>query len=361
MQHAGNNKSNKNSDREDSEERVENNGQAGRSTGAVTLDDVAKVAGVSPITVSRALNYPEKVAAKTLAKINAAIARTGYVPNLLAGGLASRRSRLIAAIIPSMANSIFGEKARSFSEQLRKAGYQIILGETGFSEEQEESLVSAVLSRKPDGILLTGINHTPTCRRLLVAANIPVVETWDLTPTPLDVVIGFSHKSIGQAVAEYLFHKKKYRRFGIVSATDHRALIRQKAYVETLAGYGVNDVAVSNVPAPTTFLLGRQGLARLLDEGFEKGAIFFSSDTLAQGAMAEARKRNLSIPEDLSFVGLGDQPYAAYTHPALTTVRFDLTEIGKQAAHALLARINNEPVADKVVDIGFTIVERETT
>jgi len=361
MQRSTKKKSKQNSDREASAGHIENNGQANRSTGAVTLDDVAKLADVSPITVSRALNYPEKVAAKTLAKINAAITRTGYVPNLLAGGLASRRSRLIAAIIPSMANSIFAEKVRSFSEQLRKAGYQILLGETGFSEEQEESLVSAVLSRKPDGILLTGINHTPSCRRLLVAANIPVVETWDLTPTPLDVVIGFSHQDIGRAVAEYLYKRNRYRRFGIVSATDHRALIRQKAYIETLAGYGIGDVAVSNVPAPTTFRLGRQGLAQLIDHGFGKGAIFFSSDTLAQGAMAEAQARNLSIPDDLALVGLGDQPYAAYTHPALTTVRFDLTGIGEQAARALLARINNEAVSNKVVDIGFTIVDRETT
>lgn len=337
-----------------------NNTNSSRSTGEVTLNDVAKLASVSPITVSRALNHPDKVAAKTLERINLAIARTGYVPNLLAGGLASRRSRLIAAIIPSMANSIFAEKVRSFSEHLRKSGYEVLLGETGFSEDQEESLVGAVLSRKPDGILLTGINHTAICRRRLVAAGIPIVETWDLTPTPLDVVIGFSHRHIGQAVAEYLL-KNKHRRFGIVSATDHRALIRQNAFIDTLASLGISDVVVSNVPAPTTFRLGRQGLAHLLDQGFNKGAIFFSSDTLAQGAMAEAQSRNLSIPKDLAFVGLGDQPYAAYTHPALTTVRFDLTGIGKRAARALLARINNKPVEEKVVDIGFTIVDRETT
>lgn len=132
------------------------------------------------------------VADKTLAKINQAIARTGYVPNLLAGGLASKRSRLIAALIPSMGNSIYAETVRSFSERLRRAGYEIFLGETSFSEEQEESLLDALLSRKPDGILLTGVNHSANCRRRLLAAGIPVIETWDLTPTPLDVVIGFT-------------------------------------------------------------------------------------------------------------------------------------------------------------------------
>ncbi|MGW8311940.1 MAG: LacI family DNA-binding transcriptional regulator [Desulfuromonadales bacterium] len=359
MRHPSVNNSNPNSN-VTTDKRQTGNGISGRGSGAVTLDDVAKLAGVSPITVSRAMNQPDKVARKTLEKINQAIARTGYVPNLLAGGLASRRSRLIAAIIPSMANSVYAETVRAFSERLRDAGYQVFLGETGFSEQQEESLLSAVLSRKPDGILLTGINHSPECRRRLLAANIPVVETWDLTPTPLDIVIGFSHENIGRSVAEYLV-RKGYRRFAIVSATDHRAQIRQKAFIETLASLGYRDVPVSNVPAPTSFKLGRQGLRQLLDLGFDQGAIFFSSDTLAQGAMAEAQSRDIAIPGDLAFIGFGDQPYAAYTHPALTTVRFDLTEIGQRSAEALLARINNDPISDRVIDVGFTIVERETT
>jgi LacI family gluconate utilization system Gnt-I transcriptional repressor len=175
-----------------------------RATGSVTLSDVAKLAGVSPITVSRVLNQPEKVAPKTLAKVQKAIARTGYVPNLLAGGLASRRSRLIAAIVPSIANSVYAETIKFFSEKMREAGYQVLLGESGYSEEQEESLIATILQSRPDGVFLTGINHSSQAKRLLLAADIPVVETWDITPTPLDVVVGFSHQRVGQAVATYL-------------------------------------------------------------------------------------------------------------------------------------------------------------
>ncbi len=330
-----------------------------RKLGGVTLEDVARLADVSSITVSRVINQPDKVAAKTLEKVNQAIAQTGYVPNLLAGGLASRRSRLIAAIIPVMA--IYAEMVRAFSDVLRDAGYQVLLGETEFSEKREESLLNAILSRKPDGILLTGINHTDTCRKRLLAADIPIVETWDLTPTPLDVVIGFSHRQIGRTVAEFLVNKKTYKQFGIVSATDHRALIRQQAFLDKLAGFGIENVLVSNVPAPTSFKLGRQGLANLLDQGFSEGAIFFSSDTLAQGAMTEALSRGLNIPQTLAFIGFGDQPYAAYTHPPLTTVRFDLSEMGRQAAKSLLARIDNRPLDQKVIDLGFSIIERGTT
>ena len=326
----------------------------------MTLDDVAKLAGVSPITVSRALNHPDKVAAKTLEKINQTIDRTGYVPNLLAGGLASKRSRLIAAIVPTIANAVYAETIKHLSEELRDSGYQVLLGESGFTEEQEESLISAILGRRPDGIFLTGVNHSMSCRRLLLAANIPVVETWDLSPSPLDVVIGFSHEQIGAAVARFLW-SKGYRKIGIVSAIDHRAQIRKRTFTETLRGLGLAEVAVSHVPIPTSFKIGRDGLAQLLDSGFGEGAVFCSSDTLAQGALAEAQSRGLSIPGQLAIMGFGDQPYAAHTFPALTTVRFDRAAIGREAARVLLTRINGEAVAENVIDVGFLIVERETT
>ncbi len=330
-----------------------------RSTGSVTLDDVAKLAGVSPITVSRVLNHPGKVAAKTLERVQQAIERTGYVPNLLAGGLASRRSRLIAAIIPSISNSVYAETIQFFTERLLDFGYQVLLGESGYDELREEKLISAILSRRPDGVFLTGINHSASCRKILLTADIPVVETWDLTPTPLDVIVGFSHEQVGRAVARFL-DEKKYQRIGIVSAADQRATIREKGFVDELRKLGI-DVAISPVPVPTNFRLGRVGLAHLLDNGFRDGAVFFSSDTLAQGGLEEARSRGIAVPENLAIIGFGDQPYAAYTCPSLSTVRFDRAEIGRRAADVLLERIEGKPVQQNIIDVGFSIVERETT
>jgi len=331
-----------------------------RATGSVTLGDVAKLAGVSPITVSRVLNQPEKVAPKTLEKVQKAIALTGYVPNLLAGGLASRRSRLIAAMVPSIANSVYAETIKFFSERMRDAGYQVLLGESGYSEEQEESLIATILRSRPDGIFLTGINHSLQAKRLLLAANIPIVETWDITPTPLDVVVGFSHQSVGQAVADYLLSRKKGR-IGVLSATDHRAQLRQQAFLKTLEEKGVTGVAISTVPVPTSFLAGRVGMANLLDGGFIDGAVFCSSDTLAQGALTEIQFRGLNIPDRIAMVGFGDQPFAAHTFPALTTIKFDRALIGQKAADALLSSFNNEPVSQKVIDVGFHLIERQTT
>ncbi len=331
-----------------------------RATGTATLNDVAKLAGVSPITVSRAINQPEKVAPKTLAKVQKAIALTDYVPNLLAGGLASRRSRLIAALVPSIANSVYAETIKFFSEKMRDAGYQVLLGESGYTEELEESLIATILRSRPDGVFLTGINHSPQAKRLLLAANIPVVETWDITPTPLDVVVGFSHQLVGQVVAEY-FLSKGYGRIGVLSATDHRAQLRQQAFLKTLEENGVTGVAISTVPVPTSFLAGRVGMARLLDEGFIDGAVFCSSDTLAQGALTEIQARSLSIPHQIAMVGFGDQPFAAHTVPSLTTIKFDRALMGQKAAGALLSGINNEPVIEKSIDVGFQLIERQTT
>jgi len=331
-----------------------------RSTGNVTLGDVAKLAGVSPITASRVLNQPEKVAPKTLEKVQKAIALTGYVPNLLAGGLASQRSRLIAAIVPSIANSVYAETIKFFSEKMREAGYQVLLGESGFSEEQEESLIATILQSRPDGIFLTGINHSPQAKRLLLSANIPVVETWDITPTPLDVVVGFSHRRVGQAVADYLLSRKKGR-IGILSATDHRAQLRQQAFLKALEEKGVTGVPISTVPAPTNFLAGRIGMARLLDEGFIDGAVFCSSDTLAQGALTEIQSRGLAIPDQIAMVGFGEQHFAAYTEPSLTTIKFDRALMGHKAAEALLSRFNDEPFLLKVIDVGFQLLERQST
>ena len=330
-----------------------------KAAGSITLEDVAKVVGVSAVTVSRALNYPEKVAPDTLVKINAAIARTGYVPNLLAGALASKKSRLVAAIVPSIVNSVYSDTVRLFNNQLRDSGYQVLLGECGHNDAQEESLVAAVLSRRPDGIYLTGVNHSKRCRSLLLSSNIPIIETWDLTLTPLDIVVGFSHEKVGTAVAEFLL-KKGYQRIGLISGDDHRAMRRKRSFFSALAQH---DVAVDLALAipPTTFDLGRQGMAELLDRGFRDGAVFFSSDTLAQGALTEIQSRGLRVPEDIALIGFGDEPFSARTYPALSTVKFDRQKIGLIAAEVLLARLNQDPVAENVIDVGFHIVERETT
>lgn len=329
------------------------------STNSPTLIDVAKVAGVSPITVSRTLGRPEVVSDATRRRVLEAVRATGYVPNLAAGALASSRSRLVAVFLPTIANSIFADTVQALTDRLASAGYQTLLGLTGYSPEQEEALLEAVLGRRPDGIVLTGTEHTQASRERLARVGIPVVEAWDLCERPLDMLVGFSHEAVGQAVAHYLLDKG-YRRLSVVGIDDPRGLRRYHGLVQALAQQDVSEIAAEILPAPATLAVGREGLSRLLQRGAAGEVVVCSSDTVAQGVLAEAASRGLRLPEELAVMGFGDLSSAAHTHPPLSTVRIDGPCIGRAIAEALLARIADPALARQPVrlDVGFELIER---
>jgi LacI family gluconate utilization system Gnt-I transcriptional repressor len=331
-----------------------------RSSGAVTLHDVAKLAGVAPITASRALNTPDQVSAEVLKKVGDAIARTGYVPNLLAGGLASTRSRLVAAVVPTISGPVFLETIQSLTESLAERGYQLMLGQSGYAGSREDALLEAIIGRRPDGIVLTGIMHSAEGRRRLLASGIPVVETWDLTPTPIDMLVGFSHVDVGRAVAQFLFDKGR-RRFGAVAGDDERAIRRLDTFKAAARALGLPEVSAAIVPAPTTLKRGREALAVLVPASREIDAVFCSSDLLALGVMTEARVMGLQVPKKLAVVGFGDLEFAADLDPSLTTVHIKSAAIGRQAAQFIVDRAEGRKVDQRVVDIGFSIVERRST
>lgn len=330
-----------------------------RSTGSVTLDDVARVAGVSAITVSRVVNRPQQVKAETVEHVRRAIARVGYLPNLLAGGLASRRSRLVAAVIPTVTHSLFVEAIQALTDTLWEAGYHVVLGLTGYGPS-EEALVTEILGRRPDALFLVGVNHTPGCRRRILSAGIPVVEAWDLTESPLDMAVGFSHEKIGAAVADHLVGRG-YRRLASVWADDERAMRRRRGFLATLARHGLTEVGARLSPAPSTQHVGRRSMAEILASGVQPDAVACSSDTFAQGVLAEAQARGLAVPEQLAVMGFGDLEFAADTVPALSTVRIDRHAIGRIAAESLLARLEGKAAPAKVIDVGFQVIARATT
>jgi LacI family gluconate utilization system Gnt-I transcriptional repressor len=341
------------------------NGRSGRrGTGKVRLIDVAKLAGVAPITVSRVINSPEYVSPEMLRRVREAIERTGYVPNLLAGGLASSRSRLVAAIVPSISSPVFQQTLAALTNTLAEAGYQLMLGESGYTESREDALIDALMGRRPDGIVLIGIMRSARGRLRLLGAGIPVVETWDLTPTPVDSVVGFSHEKIGVAVAEYL-HERGRHRPAIVTASDDRARQRAKAFAETAARLGMAGMPTVEVPtfftpAPGTLGSGRKGLADLITRHPHIDAIFCSSDMLALGVVTEAQVRGVSIPGRLAVVGYGDLNFAADAVPALTSVSVDASAIGRIAARCIVDRAEGRPAERSITDVGFSIVRRES-
>lgn len=329
---------------------------------AVTMTTVANIARVTQATVSRAINTPEKVSQKTLDKINDAIALTGYVPNLVAGALASSKSKMIAAVIPSITNIVYAAMAQKFSKTLRESGYQTILVESDFSEEEEEALVTSLLSRRPDGILLTGIHHSSDCRRQLLAAKIPVVEVWDYTENPIDICVGFSHTDSGIEAANYAV-EKGYTKAAAVSAGDERAKRRRDAFCNRFEKLVCRKTKLIDFEGAATIKRGRDAMRRLIEQGFDNGIIFCSSDLLAHGVLIEAQVQGISIPDKIGVIGFGDQDYAEDTIPPLTSIKVDRSKLGKEAANLLLMRINSNDTVNinTKIDIGFNIIERETT
>ena len=330
-----------------------------RGSGAVTLHDVARLAGVAPITASRALKSPQQVSDEVRKKVADAVARTGYVPNLLAGGLASTRSRLVAAVVPTISGLVFLETVQALTEALAERGYQLMLGQAGYSGNREDPLLEAIIGRRPDGIVLTGILHSAEGRRRLLGSGIPVVETWDLTPTPLDMLVGFSHGDAGRAVAQYL-HTKGRQRLAVVAGDDQRAGHRLQAFCAAAQALGLPEVVVAIVPTPTTLQRGRDGLAQLLTHSPQVDAVFCSNDLLALGVLTEARVRGLAVPRQLAVIGFGDLEFAAALDPALSTVHINGAAIGRQAAQFIVDRAEGRAVAQNVIDIGFHIVERQS-
>jgi LacI family gluconate utilization system Gnt-I transcriptional repressor len=247
------------------------------------------------------------------------------------------------------------------SDELTGRGYQLLLGLSGYEAWREEILVETILSRRPDGIILTGTLHTDATRKRLQNVNIPVVETWDMTASPVDMLVGFSHEEIGHAIANHLTDQG-YRRIAVLTVDDPRGARRNQGLMAALAKQGVAVVATEVMPVPATFQLGREGAARLLDRRAGLDMIVCSSDTLAHGALTEAASRGLRVPDDVGIMGFGDLQFAAHTAPPLSTVRVDGALIGTLAARAILDRIDRTPARPPcITDTGFTLIHRATT
>lgn len=327
----------------------------------VKITDVAAAAGVAPMTVSRVINTPDRVSPETTARVRAAIERLGYVPNLIAGGLSSRKSKMVAAIVPTIAHPMFASVVQSFSDSMRHAGYQVLLSISGYESADDEAMFRALLGRRPDGLLITGSGYSPAAWQLLIEARIPVVEIWDVSSRPIDMMIGFDHAKVGAEVAAFLL-AKGHDRFAVLTARDSRALARARGFTEAVVKAGASVVFDQKVPAPSTIAAGRDGMRALLPLLAPRCALFCSSDVMAFGAVTEARTRGIPIPEQLSVCGFGNLELSAMSEPPITTVSLEGVSTGRSAASFLLRRLSGEgPREADRVQVPFRIVERATT
>jgi LacI family gluconate utilization system Gnt-I transcriptional repressor len=335
-----------------------------RRTSSVTLDDVARAAGVSPQTVSRALRDPEAVAEETYGRVQEAVAATGYVPNLAASNLASNRSRAVAAIIPLINASVFADTVHGFSEVLAPHGYQIFVGSTEYRPEQEEQLVRSFLGRRPDGLLVFGTEHTTGTRSLLGAAGVPVVETWGWTERPVDLLVGFSNAAATAELVRHLAERGRRRPVfaGALQPGDSRAAERRTGFsgaVRELLGIEPRIVAAQD--RPVSMATGVELLDQVLARYPDTDALVFASDVFAAGALLACTRRGIPVPGRLAITGFGDFEIASHLVPSLTTVAVPAQEIGALAGNLLLDRMQRRPVAEPVRDVGFRIVQRESS
>ncbi|MBL8552171.1 MAG: LacI family DNA-binding transcriptional regulator [Hyphomonadaceae bacterium] len=321
-----------------------------------TLAEVARLAKVSPATVSRALNNPNIVAEETNRRIQEAVRQTGYVPNLLAGGLASSRSRLVAIIVPVLARSVFNEMIEAMTEELMAARYQVMLSLSGHQDEHLPAIVDSVLARRPEGIILTGMVTDPLLRERLVSTGATIIETRHLPGEPIQHVIGFSHHAVGVAVAQ-AFHELGRRMPLIVAPDTVRSLERQNGFTKEMARLGVRRVSTITMPMPSSVGQGRAALAEFLDNGGKADCVMCGADWQAHGVIIEAQRRGIRIPEDLAVFGFGNTDFAESMEPSLSSVNIDGRQIGVAAAQILVERSPGPPTFR---DVGFSLIRRES-
>jgi LacI family gluconate utilization system Gnt-I transcriptional repressor len=340
----------------------------GRKRQRVTIADVARLAGVATMTASRALNRPEIVSEELRLRVLQAADELNYIPDRAAGGLASGASLALPVLVPTLHHSVYVQILEGLEERLPGAGYQLLLGSTDYSPQKEEKLIEVFLGWRPSAVVLSGLDHSDRTLRLLRASGIPVVEIMDLsvageTGQPLDLNIGFSHAQVGAAVVEYLaacgYRNVAYA--GTLSEIDPRSVRRIRGFQSALQRLGLPHHLIGGSDQPSSLGVGKALLMALLADHPEVDAVFFANDELAAGALFECMRRGIRVPEDLAIMGFSDEEIAAHLHPALTTVRIPRHEMGRLAADLLLARLGGTLGPQPPIDVGFEIVQRQTT
>lgn len=340
--------------------------QPRRGHGRVTLADVARAAGVTSITVSRFLREPAKLSPETAERVRSALAATAYVPHKQAGQLASGRSSVVAALIPTIAHSIFGETVQGLAEGLQPAAYELLIASTGYSREREEEQLRAVLGWSPAAVVVTGRQHTAGAMAMLRRTRdqgIPVIEIWDHHPGRADFAqIGFSHGEVGRAMARHLLDRG-HRKLAYVNtpvADDLRAHERGEGFVHAVRDDGAKAITL-RAQAPDAFDAGREALSALMrSRAADVTAIAFANDHMAAGALLWARRAGIDLPGRLALLGFGDFPVARQLDPPLSTLRPPRREIGLEAAQKLLAALRDgRPVQGE--SLPWEIVTRGST
>lgn len=338
-----------------------------RKAGTHTIHDVAALAGVSAITVSRYFNAPEKVSAAARERLKEIVDRLGYVPSQMAGGLAAGRGRVVCAVMQNIASSTFADLVNGMTDELKASGLQLLLANAQYSRELEESAIRTFAGWHPSALILTRDDHTPAAEAMLQALHIPVVEAWGLVEGRPFHQVGFPHPEAGVQLAEHFLAQGATRiRFVLPRASqDFRAEQRAAGYRQAMQAAGLPpDVAVAEVD--DDYEAGARVMAAHAAQApaARPQALIFANDNMAAGAILEAPSLGLALPRDAAIAGFGDAPISVRLRPALTTLRPARYEIGQQAARrvlGLLAGARDEAAVATRTLVPCTLVVRDSS
>ncbi|MCB1396993.1 MAG: LacI family DNA-binding transcriptional regulator [Rhodobacter sp.] len=306
----------------------------------LTLRDVSEACGVSEMTVSRVLRNREDVSPATREKVLAAARTLGYVPNKIAGGLASQRVNLVAVIVPSLSNMVFPEVLAGISAALEDTGLQPVFGVTNYSAEKEENVLYEMLSWRPSGAIIAGLEHTDAARAMLENAGIPIVEIMDSDGEPIDSVVGISHRAAGRQMAEAIA-AAGYKRIGFLGtkmADDHRAKKRLQGLTEGLAEHGLEVVDTELYSGGSALKKGREMTEAMLARSPNIDFLYYSNDMIGAGGLLYCLEKGYDIPGKLGMAGFNGVEFLDGLPMRLATIDACRREIGEMAANIIAGK-----------------------
>ena len=324
----------------------------------LTLRDVSEASGVSDMTVSRVLRGRGDVSQATREKVLLAAKELGYVPNKIAGALASQRVNLVAVIIPSMSNMVFPEVMMGINEVLGSTDLQAVVGITNYLPEQEEKVLYQMLSWRPSGVIIAGLEHTDASSKMLHAAGIPIVEIMDTDGSPVDCAVGISHRRAGRQMAQEII-SAGYRKIGFLGTKmplDHRARKRFEGFTEALAKSGIEISDQEFYSGGSALAKGRDMTIEILSRSPDLDFLYYSNDMIGAGGLLHLLGQGIDIPQNIGLAGFNGVELLEGLPMQLATMDACRSEIGRRAAEMVCARIDGTfDETQKIVELSPTL------